>query len=1648
MELPRNRLTYLAAVAAVLLFVAGAVGFLLFTEKPQSVVTDELAIPLPINTPDSNEEFSLKPLQQQADGIFSDTSFSLHSSIQLTAERIQEALQFTPQLAYAIEEKNEYEYIIQPQSPLPDGEVITVELRTSEMDGTKYSWAYQVRESFRAVSTLPRHQATGVPVDTGIEIEFSHSDLDLINSFFSISPAVDGRFEYHRKTVVFIPNAPLATETLYTIHVSKAYSNTASNEALKDDVVFQFETRATDSPRGSEPGITRVNQITNETSSKEPGYFLVSGQGLGSMPDVGIHIYQLDADQYRQAFEEYTTLPGWCNYTRSNWKLDTAQLTLYAEQRVELQDLGNSYQYAVHTPGTLEVGRYYVEFDSQAGKPVAALLQVSDISAYLTTSASTTVAWVHDALTGDPAVGAAASLSDGTLLGKTDSKGIVQVTTPAALMNSTERQTVTIDYSNRQLLIPLSGNALGDFVDYYYDNDRDSIDPFWSYLYLDQPFYKPTDTINYWGVLDPRDGYELGETTLSIYDSAWSEDPVSVYRQTIQFGQFNTFEGAVELKGLTPGDYHAVIENNGKKIFSKYFNVLTYQKPAYQIDVSPALIGVINGDEVSHTIKATFFDGTPVAQTNFEIEDQTMRTDENGEIRYTKRSEKRNCSTHSYRCTDNLQINPTEGEEGQISGNASVIVFAANRLIEATVEHNNNTTAQLTGTLSAVDLVGYNAGQYQRWEMPLGETLGNQSVDVTVTRKWSTREQSGTRYDFLQKQNMPKYTYTAHEEVIQRTSVITKNDGTFDYSFALPATDSWYQITLSAMDENGRTTTITRGISGVDYGTEYHYDAVYLEFENSTEGNSTNTQYSVGDQVAVRMLYGADAPAADVQSFLFMQAQNGIQEIFQTTEPQYSFTFADEDIPNVILQGVWYDGRSYWPTNSSFGAFQTGLTASFKEEDKALNIETAFNQQTYKPGDTVILDVQVSRPDGSASGAVVNINLIDEAIYEMLPTGGMGWEANYQASFTSVLYDDVTAGMLSSYATHQDQLVLADAEGGGGWGTRTDFPDKAFFKTVVTDSTGHAQVQFTLPDSITSWRVNVHAIDNERYAANVFSNLVVTQPFFVTAVLNDSYLVGDQPIVKVRAFGDALEANTPVTVTVTANTAGLPEQQFQTVGSEAVEVTLPVLPIGTHELTFTAASGDLGDTIIRQIQVKPSFISITDSEKATIQPGWYPDIQSERSTKLVFADHYKTQAFRRLLNYVYSYGDRADNQAARQIAIQLMNEYFGQSYSANELVPTNYQNAETGGIGILPYSDADLTVSSHLAASRLASQFDTVLLGQYFYAILNDSEETNLRRAQALYGLAALHQPVLNEINTLLQNDYLTITEQLYLALGLAVLGDFGGADSVYAEVVNHYGRQAEDYWYINFGEDEPEQLENTLLAGYIATILQKPEADAFHSYVLRNSPPEILLDLISVNILERRLTFLPDSTATMTYQHNGESVHVSFEAGKTHSVILLPNDTFSVDAVEGDVEAIVYSEKPPSDDDVRTSDLVSVARSYETTTFQEEDLVKVTINTSLNAALPDYDQRYQVTDMIPAGMRLVTSLQGHSDYNSSTGQKRPYYIDGQRISFCVSKHDTSFFYYLRPIQKGTFTVEAPLIQSYYFPAMRNAGERTTVRIE
>ncbi len=185
---------------------------------------------------------------------------------------------------------------------------------------------------------------------------------------------------------------------------------------------------------------------------------------------------------------------------------------------------------------------------------------------------------------------------------------------------------------------------------------------------------------------------------------------------------------------------------------------------------------------------------------------------------------------------------------------------------------------------------------------------------------------------------------------------------------------------------------------------------------------------------------------------------------------------------------------------------------------------------------------------------------------------------------------------------------------------RSDFSETAFWKPqLLTGPDGSATIEFTVPDSVTSWNVWVHAVTRDLRAGSLHRETRSVKELMVRPHLPRFFREGDVAELKV-VVNDAgetplrgevrLDVVDPATgesllgaFGLTAATASRP---FEVAAGGGANVTFPVTAprrVGTVAFKVTAVAGDLSDGELRPVPVLPSRLRLVESRFVTLRPG-------------------------------------------------------------------------------------------------------------------------------------------------------------------------------------------------------------------------------------------------------------------------------------------------------------------------------------------------------------------------------------------------------------------------------------------------------------
>jgi len=1551
-------------------------------------------------------EIAITALQQNQYGVAQDSAFKITFENPVDQKMVKENLRIEPTVTYQLKkEAGGKTYRIIPGQQLAANTVYKFAFDPSGKKQESLSWAFQTTGSFRLLSTLPRTETVGVPLNTGIEFTFTHDSFEVntASKLIQITPKVEGRFEKHKKTLVFIPKS-LQPATLYTVTLKKGLNGPDDKEAIADDYIFRFETAAQNV--SDEKFVFYLESQVSEFNTGQVPTFPVSFASGAGVPRPNIGLYRFpNAESYGTAMKKLSELPFWSTNSQEQFRQDLKKLIRVAGYETEFNQ-ASQYRSFLVLPEKVAAGYYLIEV--KAGDQVRqAIFQVSDLAAYRAQSQQQTMFWVNDITTQKPATGVQAWVNN-KKLATADAEGVVlidsQTTTNSASF-------ALLKAGAKELLVPLNQELNPG------SQDAITRQSYWKYLYLDRELYLPGDTVHYWGVLTPRNQTKTpaNELTLELWggDYYYSEERTAepLFSQKIKMDA-NTFSGQCQLPVLKPGYYYLEVKLGKVALTSRGFSVATYQKPAYQLNVSPDKKAIFAGEKVNFLIKSTFFEGTPVPGLSLNYyannKEGKLITNAQGEatVSYTGRYDADNFAASDYQY---FNVNTSTPESGDIGDYNGVIVFPGSVMVRAEAKTNGD-RFNLTARLNQVDLSSVDAGGYVSEENYLKAPIAGGKIKAKLFKEVWIRTKSGETYDYINKKVLPIYDYRFHTELIDSFELVTDQQGIANYSGRIDKGYSYY-LELTSADTAGRDGR-ARVYVGEFYDDFYSYNYYFLK---DTQGKP----YLPGDKASLEMMKNNRRLDPQGKSILFFRGQTSIEAYQVTNVPHYEFAFKDADIPNTNVFGVFFDGESYQETGS--------YALAFDRQSQELKVAVQADKKEYHPGDTVKLSVLVQDKEKQPiKDARLNLNLVDEALYRLM---------DQRVDILGSLYGEYLTPILNTWKSHYHPQLRGGAEQGGeGGGDRRDFRDTVLFKDLITDSKGQASVEFKLPDNLTSWRITYHAVTDDLLASSGTSQLPVRLPFFINMNVNPTYRVGDAPVVVVRSYGSQLKPAQTVKYQITlTNPQG--KNLIQTGTGSAFtsfDYTLPALQPGNYTIKIAAKSGSYQDTLVQSFNATSSVIRRHMVEQQILRADSKLQGSGLEPTTLVFSDYEKNQYLSALWELSWLYGSRVEHRIASEEAEKLLQHHFPETKMAVDLTSQssllNYQQVD-GGISLLPYATSDLGISARIASSA-PDAFDRRALKGYFYRLLDTDKGAD--QSLIWLGLASLDEPVLLSVKEALKQNNLAPAQRINLSLALLEMGDGAYAAEVYEELMKKYSQDLGNSLRINMGKDQDEIIAATTQMALLAARLNQPPMHQLLAYLLQNPGEDIVNSLELLQIQKYGLQYMDTNPVSFTYQLNGKTVSKTLKNNETFKLTVLPADLSKLkfSQIKGKVGMIVYYSAPALSTG-GISDDMEIKRSYyvgnkSLLSLSRSALVRVELNT--NAVNKAPGGSYEVIDVLPAGLaylsRPYTPINEKSIYPDW-----PTEVNGGQLTFVVPKGQSKIVYYARVVAPGKYKAEAPLLQ-------------------
>lgn len=1293
----------------------------------------------PVTTGAINIIQSVSATSQSELGMKVDSSLKIETSEDVSANELKARLAVSPAADYSVRKTGACAYELKFSDNLEENAVYNVEAVYNGK--VVYRWAFQTESVFSVTAVYPQNESY-VATDAAIEVTFSHADVTGFEEAFQITPKLEGTFEHYGRTWAFVPTTPMEAATLYTVTIQKGIKGPDDLD-LAEDHSFSFTT----APQGAYAYlIYQQNEAADTFLADETPIAAICYDQI-EVSAASVKVYRLaDSAAYIDAYKKYVR----------NGEV-SAEITAEAGEAYLQFDVtpalsanyNGVYDKAafINYPEPLPLGYYFAEIQL-GGRKMYQLLQSTTLAVYTVTTNGDYTVWVNDTKTGEPVTDAKISL-DGFKERKIGEQGIA---TFSDAEEPCDQRFLVVENGEYPYVAVLNGDGV--------DEDVAAQNDYYFYISTNSNLYKPTDTVRVFGMLLPRKADAKIPSEVVLHCDLNDQD------HTVEVSKNGSFEAEIPLNN-TAASYGAIqLTVKGAQLTGTYFNIADYELPDYAVTVSTDKAAYAAGETITVTAQATYMDGTPAAGVALSAENDAISgvTDENGCLSASVMAElfeESYLTNANYPEVHSLVFSIDDGTD-YYAGSAEYLVFASDYYLKSSYAD-----GKLTVEANSVDLNLADQIDRDRIYEAAYEEASFKGVDASVKLIGELHEvtydkiPNGTSYDAINKRVVYAWQYEEKDQLI-RTFEMSVVDGIGTVMLPeKPDENRNYYVVLRVAEETDTGTVKT-------YLTDYNYTG---NNQHSYNLVADKTTVDINESVELLVRTGSNNEAVNSGSVLYTAVAGEIINHFYSSSARYTLRFKEEYAPDVLIYGAYFDGRHI---------YSLGYEELFYDlEQSELLIQMEKDQQQYQPGDEVTLKFKVTDRDGRPVSAVLNLSVLDRALYLL------------NSDFADPLYELYGSRCFGTevYTTcsHRefmrgDQLI---GEGGGGGGEyRGNFEDTPYFKTVETDADGEATVTFTLPDTITEWKVIARAVSEDVQAGMESFSLRSTQDFFAQVSMEEAVKSADDLTVAVK--GEGLKAAAGAACTFRVGITDRDGNEIKTLTAEAAKsqyayLNFGKLEVGLYTVYIQAECGDLQDSVIKTVTVQEAQGNVWIHHQQALEGALTLNLVPRRgNVTLTVVDEQQAFWQNAMVRLRNSAGTRVDQVLGQYLADQFYSTgVWMEEGKLDHSVIRQYLSYN----GVLLYTadeDADLRVSAKMAA--VVPDFcDKENMKLLFEQYLNNRYAARIDVLISYFGLAALGEPVLSDLQVLYSTQTeLAPEEAVYLALAFAYSGDYDTARYIF----------------------------------------------------------------------------------------------------------------------------------------------------------------------------------------------------------------------------------------------------------------------------
>lgn len=660
-----------------------------------------------------------------------------------------------------------------------------------------------------------------------------------------------------------------------------------------------------------------------------------------------------------------------------------------------------------------------------------------------------------------------------------------------------------------------------------------------TFMFTDRMLYKPGEKVTFRGIdralLDGKYSPVNENYSLKLTDGDWWNPKTIMEISTGTTSQNGTFWGTVTLpEDLKPGDYRIYYQTGTHKK-SCNITVQFFEKLRFQATTSFPNITFYSGDEVSANISASYLGGGTMNGSHYETSwerfpgyfsakgtdfesytfgpnsdydggqyistsEGTLSDDGSANVSVKSGNEKLKGTPYYYRVESSI----SDIGNQMISTSASVIIHPARYYI---------------GLSSYKDVSGFpKAGSALKFdyillspdkEIASSDVLGKQMKIELIHDKWIKVQQAsvtGKLYTRWEKQT----------ETEVETNVTLKSSASPSSLTVTPKEGGSYKLRLSSTDVNGNEVITERNF----YVTSSDMNWFYNADETEIKMTANKSLYNVGDTAQIFM----ESPLPAGTYMITTERENIISHELRTLDKSTDVLNIKIDssyVPVVYVTVSSYSTRTA-PPKESYADVDLGKPKGYfglarlnvSTDAVSFNVEITPSKTTYRPGDDASISLLAKDSKGNpVPNAEITLMAVDRGVIDLV---------NYHVPdpieffWSAYNFPDCVKGGDSRYylldpVTFENKNLIGGDEGSDDkFDERKNFdPTALFLPSLKTDENGRASCNFTLPDSLTAYRITAIGVKENNFSINE-DEISVANPVSVRQVLPRMLRVNDK----------------------------------------------------------------------------------------------------------------------------------------------------------------------------------------------------------------------------------------------------------------------------------------------------------------------------------------------------------------------------------------------------------------------------------------------------------------------------------------------------------------------------------------------------------